>query len=135
MPAFFSPLKYMSSVKNIKNFTVAADLGSGSSFRRSINLAFQPTDAIIRQISYNGLVASETGVFLIWCSLLNDYIGSFQVNNFGITLQPRIQLHLLSPAQQIDVQFQIHAVSAGGSISPTDTLVGRLVVLIDFIQN
>ena len=122
-------------VGNIKNTVFAADLSAGPTFRQNINLGFQPTDAVIRQITYNGLVASETGVFLVWCSLRNDYIGSFQVNNLGITFQPRIQIHLLSPVQQFDVQFQIHSVGAGGVIAPSSTLVGRIVILIDFIQN
>lgn len=122
-------------VKNIKNVAITADLSAGSSFRQNVNLAFPPSDAVIRQISYNGLVAAETGVFLVWCSLANDYIGSFQVNNLGITFQPRIQVHLPSPNQQMDIQFQIHSVSAGGALVPSTTLVGRIVILIDFIQN
>ena len=125
----------MSFVKNIKNITFTADLLSSSSFSRNINLAFQPTDAIIRQISYNGTIAAPTGVFLVWCSIINDYIGSFQINNFSITLQPRIQLHLHSPIQQSEAMFQIHEVTASGGTAQTNTLTGRIAVMIDFIQN
>lgn len=124
----------MSSVKNIKNFTVSAQLGAGSDFWRPIQLGFQPTDAIIRQISYNGAIAVEGGVFLIWCSLINDFIGSFQINNFGVTLQPRVQIHMHSPLLN-SLQFKIYTVRADGTATPTTALAGDLVVLIDFIQN
>ncbi len=122
------------SVKNIKNVTISADLSTGSDFFRDLGVRFMPTDAVIRQISYSGPNATEAGVFMVWCSLINDFIGTFSVNNYGITVQPKIQLHFTSPIQS-SAQFKIFTITAGGAVAPFTGLVGDFTISIDFIEN
>ena len=90
----------------IKNFTANADLSSGNSFFRTTNFGFQPTEAVVRQISYLGPNAQEVGNVLVWCSITNDFIGCFNVGAYGAMVNPQTQILLTSPLQN-QIQFQI----------------------------
>jgi hypothetical protein len=121
------------SITAIKNFTVNADLGSASSFYRQTNFGFQPTMAIVRHISYMGPNPQEIGTFLIWSSLINDFIGSFSISNYGAMLSPQTQIFLPAPVPN-QLQFKIYAVGAVGAADPYDGLLGDLSIQIDFIK-
>ena len=122
----------MPRIKNIKNLTVNAS-GSAASIIAPTAFGFQPDEAVVRQISYFGPVAQEAGNFLIWCSLHNDYIGSFQVNNFGITVNPNITI-LIQSMLPSSLEFRIDTVLADGSTTPYTALVGDITIHMDFLK-
>ena len=122
----------MPRIKNIKNFIVNAS-GSATSFMQDTKVAFQPDEAIVRQISYSGPVAQEAGNFLVWSSLINDYIGSFQVNNYGATSNPNIHIMIHSMLPNT-LEFRIDTVLSNGTTVPYLGLTGDFTMHIDFIK-
>ena len=122
----------MPRIVAIKNFT-AMGSSSATEFRAKSNFGFQPDEAVIRQISYSGPNAQEAGIFHIWSSLANDYIGCFEVSNFGVTLTPHTLILLKSPLPN-ELSFRIDSVAADGTAIPYTGLVGDIGVRIDFIK-
>lgn len=121
-------------VKNIKNWTVNADLSAGTSeFHCQPNCPFQPDLAIIRQITFSGPTVQVAGSFLIWCSLINDFIGSFQISQYGLCITPNTEILLQGPLSS-DLRFQIFTIEAGSTTAPYTGLVGDLSIGIDFIR-
>lgn len=120
-------------VKNIKNWSINTDVQDFSEFRCQTNCPFQPDIAVIRQITFSGPAAQVAGNFLIWCSLTNDFIGSFQINQYGCSVTPNTEILLQGPLPN-EVRFQIFTIVAGGSTVPYDQLTGDLSIGIDFIR-
>ena len=123
----------MPRIKNIKNLTVTA-VGSATPFTAQTSFGFQPDEAIIRQITYFAPgIAQEVGNFLIWSSLINDYIGSFQVNNYGVGVNPNIQI-IIQSLLPSSLDFRIDTILADGSRVPHLGLTGDFTMHIDFIK-
>ena len=122
----------MPRIAAIKNITVTAE-GSATDIKKRTDFGFLPHEAIIRQISYMGPNAQEPGTFLIWSSLINDYIGSFQVNNYGTVVNPNIHILITSPLPN-ELTFRIDTVDATGQGMPYTALIGDFVMHIDFIK-
>lgn len=123
----------MPRIKAIKNFTAVMDEPKAA-FWRPTGLLFQPDEAIVRQISYATTV-KEDGVLLVWCSLVNDYIGTFTAGeNYSVSVAPNTLL-LLSGATPNQVMFRIDAMDPiTSAVVPRTDLEGHFAISIDFIK-
>jgi len=124
----------MPRIQVIKNVTAVAS-GTATPFEKSTNFGFWPDEAIVKQISYSGPDAYLAGVYFVWCSLINDYIGSFTVNNLGTTVTPKTRIHF--PRNQpmpINVTFRVDSLNGAGTEMAPATLTGDISVSIDFIK-
>ena len=119
----------MPRIQVIKNVTVIAS-GSATPFEKATDFGFWPDEAIVRSISYFGPDATVDGVLTVWCSLINDSIGSFTVNNYGTTVTPNTHIHF-PRGQPLPANVTFHIDNAG---VPLTTLVGDFVISIDFIK-
>jgi hypothetical protein len=130
----------MSRIDKIKNLSVFNDLtASPTSWWTNSNLHFVPDEVVVRQISYNGAPTAD-GVFLIWCSLTNDYIGSFSVaeasgfTSVGVNVTPNTRIQCLPNSINQSLQFQIHSINAQSQPFASNNLTGRIVINLDFIS-
>jgi hypothetical protein len=122
----------MPRVTAIKNLTVIAG-GSATPFWKSTSWGWDPHEAIVRQISYSGSDAFLPGTFLVWCSLIQGHIGTFQVGQYGATTHPKIQI-LIPSAMPTSLEFRIDTVQADGTTAPYTGLVGDISIHIDFLK-
>lgn len=124
----------------IKNVAIYNDLThSPTSWYQNTNLHFVPDEMIIRQITYHGPNTGD-GAFLIWCSAINDYIGSFSVSEatgfttVSITCAPNTHIALLPNSINQTLQFQIHSISGSGTPVTDSTLTGTIIINLDFVK-
>lgn len=82
---------------------------------------------IIRQLQYSNIAGADSGIYLIWCSLTSNYIGSVYVGIQGVSLTPGTTLSLPENLQSMD--FRI--VPANGAFTgPT----GQFCMTLEFID-
>ena len=127
----------MSHIQYIKNVTATGAFGGASGgtpgvFSKQINSipAPNPDEVIIRAINFRG-DSNDENLYLIWCNLTNDYIGSF----CGGSLSPHfpqttIKLNSLVPHT---LEFKIYTPSISGDIY-ADVMTGELAIHMDFIK-
>lgn len=129
-------------IDKIKNVTVYNDLtASPISWYSNTNLHFVPDEVVVRQITYNGPATDDGGVFLVWCSLINDYIGSFSIaeatsnySSISVNATPNTRIQCLPNSINQSLQFQIHGISAQSKPYATSVLTGQIVLNMDFIS-
>lgn len=92
-------------------------------------LNFQPDEAIVRQITFSSTVLSA-GIYLLWCSLTNDYIGAFHNRTNGTITFPNMRIPIKSGVPN-NLQFVIEL---AGTPGPVAGLNGQWAVQIDFIK-
>ena len=138
----------MSKIQSVKNVTIYNDLGAlGATgrFNQNLNLNNQPSECIVRSISYCGYPSDTPGMYLIWSSIINDYIGSFAVKLNGtaanytsnVNMTPQTLLTFQNPTGvNNQVQFIIMTIENGTglAIAVTNQLIGELAIGLDFIQ-
>jgi hypothetical protein len=138
----------MSDIKisNSQIFTWDTDINSTEYRIQSVTgLNFIPDIAILRQISYID-VSPETnfGQYFIWCSLTNNYIGSFyvatQLHSDPVDLGQSMfvsnpQSVITSGVNNISggVSFRIDILN-NGVYSSASTLNGVINIQIDFLK-
>lgn len=127
----------MSNIQYIKNVTVSSSFGNANGgtagiFSKEINNmpSPNPDEVIVRAINFRG-DSADNNLYLIWCNLTNDYIGSF----CGGSLSPHfpqtiIRLNALIPNT---LEFKIYTPSNSGDIY-TDQMTGELAIHFDFIK-
>jgi hypothetical protein len=124
----------MPTVEYIKNVTVATRFsGTPGSFSKPLTgmPASNPDEAIIRAINFNG-AADDSNLYLIWCNLTNDFIGSF----CGGSLAPHFPgttIRLMSPVPNM-LEFKLYTPTDDGSIVFVPQTWGDLAVHIDLIK-
>lgn len=130
----------MSHISKIKNVSIFNDLvSSPTSWYTNTNLHFTPDEAIVRQISYHGPPVGD-GVFMIWCSLTNDYIGSFSVSeasgftSVSANVTPNTRIQCLPNSINQSLQFQIHGISNQSIPFASNNLTGQIVINMDFVS-
>ena len=132
----------MSIYSIIKNVHVFANLlNNRDSFTRDFNLSFIPDEMRVHQISYNGLSDPlAEGSFLVWCSLISDYIGTFSISEVGamtthsVNVNPRTVVKLSPNIPPNQITFELHEVNTFSKATRTTVLPGNLVINMDFIQ-
>jgi hypothetical protein len=97
-------------------------------------LAFQPDLAIVRSISYSGPDVRIAGVYMIRSTLIEDFIGHIQINNYGNTVFP--DTHIPITRQLDTLGFSTHTPAATPMQSIAEKVGdGDWVISIDFIKN
>lgn len=131
----------MPKIDKIKNVSVYADLtNTPVNFYFNTNLHFTADEVLVRQISYNGPAIPGDGVYLIWSSIINDYIGSFSFGDTdnsvtaSVNVNPNTTIKCLPNSINQSLQFQIHRITDAGATSTTNSLTGRIVILLDFVR-
>lgn len=133
----------MKDIQSIKNVTVYQDLNTSTDFYQNLSLYGDCSDCIVRSITYSGPAIAEQGCYLIWCDLVNDFIGSFAIivnatdtTQNPINSNPQTHIHLREPLpSNSTIHFKIYNVSAGNRQAvATSTLSGDLAICLDFIS-
>ena len=138
----------MSKIQSVKNVTIYNDLGAlGATgrFNQNLNLNNQPSECIVRSISYCGYPVDTPGMYLIWSSIINDYIGSFALRLNGtvanytsnVNTTPQTLITFQNPVGVNNLaQFIIMVVDPGTglAVAVTNQLTGELAIGLDFIQ-
>lgn len=91
-------------------------------------LNFKPDEAIVRQITFSSTVLSA-GIYLVWCSLTNDYIGSFHNRTSGTITFPNMRIITKNDVPN-NLQFRIELAGTPGAAA----LAGQWAVQVDFIK-
>jgi len=130
----------MSKYNVIKNVSIYADLtNTPTVWDFKTGVVFPPDEIIVRQISYHGLPTSD-GIFMIWCNLTNNYIGSFSVSeSSGFTsvaanVNPNTVIQCLPNTIATSIQFQIHSINGVGVPFASNNLTGAIVINLDFCK-
>lgn len=129
----------MSRYDKIKNVSVFNDLtAQPTSWYTNTNLHFVPDEVVVRQITYHG-ATTDDGIFMIWCSLTNEYIGSFSVSDIStssvfVNVNPNTRIQCLPNSINQSLQFQIHSINAQNSPFASNALTGKIVINLDFIS-
>jgi hypothetical protein len=124
----------MSDIEYIKNVTVAHRFASSpGTFTHTITglpLSSNPDECVIRAFNFNG-DASDFNLYFIWCSLTNDYIGSFCGGSIAPHF-PQTRIRLNSPVPNM-LEFKLYTPTANGMVH-IDSTVGELGIHMDFIK-
>jgi hypothetical protein len=129
----------MSRIDKIKNLSVFNDLThTPMVWDFNTNLHFVADEVVIRQLSYQGPI-TDNGLFMIWCSLTNDYIASFAISDISTTssfvnITPNTRIQCLPNSINQSLQFQVHTVSGQNTAVSSNSLTGQIVINMDFIS-
>ena len=124
----------MANIEYIKNVTAFTSLNNKSGqFSTTITgIPNQnPDELVVRMINYNG-PAGDAFQYLIWCSLTNDYIGSFVGENISPS-SPQITIRLNAPITN-NVDFKFYRILEGGVLEFPENFVGNVCIHLDLIK-
>jgi hypothetical protein len=124
----------MSNIQYIKNFTTYQGFNASiGQWTQAVSMpSVNPDMCIVRGITYLGPSAS-TKVYLIWCSLTNDYIGSLNVDNIS-TQSPGTRIMLNSPVPN-SLTFQLYLINTvNNTISIDPAADGDIAIHLEFIK-
>lgn len=106
------------SMLSSNTFTVNFDTSFG----------FQPKQVIIRQMVYTNIAGADSGTYLVWSSLTNDYVGAVYVGIQGCITNPGTVLSI--PIVQPSITFRlIGALPQAYVIGPS----GLLTMTLEFV--
>jgi hypothetical protein len=120
-------------IEYIKNVTAFANfVASPGAFTATITgmPSHSPDVAVIRAINWNGQ-AVDGNLYLLWCNLTNDYVGSF----CGGALAPHFpQTHILlhAPVPTM-LEFKLYTPTPTGVVQ-IPNITGDLAVHMDFVR-
>jgi hypothetical protein len=124
----------MPTVEYIKNVTAATKLNNATGTFTKLMTGMPPAnpdEAIIRSINWNG-DAADNRLYLVWCNLTNDYIGSF----CGASLTPQslgITIRLNSPIPNV-LEFKLYTPLVGEEVMMPNDVTGEIAIHIDLIK-
>lgn len=125
----------MSNIQYIQNVTTFAGFNSSiGQWTKQILSApnDNPDVCIVRGITFLGPSISVKS-YLIWCSLINDYIGS--VNAANITTQSPGSMFLINKPIGNALTFQLHLIDTVANTASTDpTTDGDISIHLEFIK-
>ncbi len=119
-------------IQYIKNVTVWTQFtASAGSFSKTITGMPNsiPDEVIIRALNFNGQ-SDDGNLYLVWCNLTNDYIGSFCGGALAPHF-PQTKITLTNPVPN-ELQFVLYTPSASGLVTIPSTN-GDLAIHMDFI--
>jgi len=125
----------MPEIQYIKNVTVAKSFNAepGLMTKQLTGMPdHNPDECIIRTINWNGAV-DDTFMYLIWCNLTNDFIGSFCGGNIAPHF-PQSRIWLTGPVPNY-LEFKIY-VLRDGTDQPEmyGSLDGGLAITMEFAK-
>ena len=114
---------------NRKIITISQDLNADREWIYNLNLNFQPDQMIVKSITCNGNPAAPiTGNCLLYCSTINEVLGSFYNN--GCSVYPNTLYDSINyPINNIWV-FQVLNVDR----SVNATFNGGLIFQLEFVK-
>jgi len=125
----------MPEVQYIKNVTVARRFADelGEMTKQLTGMPdHNPDECILRAINWNGNV-DDTFLYLIWCNLTNDIIGSFCGGNIAPHF-PQTRIWLTGPVPNF-LEFKIYVLQDGTGIPvPYTHLEGELAITMEFAK-
>lgn len=110
-----------------RTYILNQSLVTSNPFSINVPQSFAPTHVIIRQILYANIAGVDTGTYLIWSSINNDYCGATYVGFQGAPTTPETVLQL-SCAQQT-IMFRVERANSG-----FDQPSGQLTMVLEFIK-
>ena len=120
-------------IEYIKNVTVSAAPSGSNSWVHTINNmpTLPPDEVVIRSISYNTDAAGDyDGVYTVWSSLINDYIGAVSgAVGQGGTHNPQTRIILNGSFLGNTINFRLDT-----SGLANNTIPGDIVICMDFIR-
>lgn len=125
----------LSTLEANQNIVATTDFtGPLATFSKNFKIEFTPDYVICRGISYTPFGADVLGTYLVYCDLIQGYVGSFNINQPAAgqtTSYPTIQniIHLLKRPVTSDYTFSVHTIN-----KTVATLAGQLAVHLDFIK-
>jgi hypothetical protein len=133
----------MPEIKSIKNITITQDFSATIDFYIKPYLLETPDECVIRGISYEGPTTDTSGIYLVWCDLINDFICSFAVDastiggtklthNINVCPQSRIIINTSSIYSQI--HLKIFSLDVGNVYIPCTTLTGEFALTLEFVK-
>ena len=91
-----------------------------------------PDEVVIRAINFNGQV-NDNFLYLVWCSLTNDFIASFCGGNLS-PQSPGTVIRLNAPVPNM-LEFKLYGMDAAGSEAKyMNAVTGDLAIHLDFIK-
>ena len=125
----------MPEVQYIKNVTVAKSF-NGTSGEISKQLTgmpdHNPDECIIRSINWNG-DPDDANLYLIWCNLINDFIGTLCGGNISPHF-PQTRIWLTGPVPN-HLEFKMYTMDPGTDKTVRDdTLVGDMAITMEFVK-
>jgi len=127
----------MPEVQYIKNVTVAKhfNVEEGVVTKQLTGMPdHNPDECIIRSINWNGK-ADDNQMYIIWCNLTNDIIGSFCGGNIAPHF-PQTRLWLTGPVPN-HLEFKIGVI--GRDVSQKDSIMyfpinGSISITLEFVK-
>ena len=89
---------------------------------------FPPSKMIIRQVIYSNINGVDSGSYLIWTNLTNDYIGGFYVGIQGESITPLTEIPIYMNNSVQTCIFQISPANKG-----YHPVSGNLTLVLEFI--
>jgi hypothetical protein len=125
----------MSNIHYIKNVTTFCGfVASPGQWTKQIPSmpSINPDVCVVRSITFLGPTNSQK-VYMIWCSLINDYIGSCTAAN--ITTQCPGSTFLLNSPVGNSLTFQLHVIdTVTNTVSLDQAVDGDVVIQMEFIK-
>lgn len=124
----------MSNIQYIQNETAfwAFDIKVGQWIHQISSIpAENPDVCIVRGITWMGPFSSQK-TYLIWCSLVNNYIGSVNVAN--ITTQSSGAMFILNKPIGNSLTFQLHMIGLNGVALTDPAVEGAISIHLEFIK-
>jgi len=125
----------MPEVQYIKNVTVAKhfNVEVGVVTKQLTGMPdHNPDECIIRSINWNGVV-DDAYMYLIWCNLTNDIIGSFCGGNIAPHF-PQTRIWLTGPVPN-HLEFKLYVFQDGNSPPVVYSAVnGGLAITLEFVK-
>jgi len=124
----------MPEIQYIKNVTIAKVFGLEEAIvtKQLTGMPDQnPDECVIRSINWNGGV-DDTFMYLIWCNLTNDFIGSFCGGNIAPHF-PQSRIWLTGPVPN-HLELKIYILQPNAPPIVYNALNGGLAITMEFIK-
>jgi hypothetical protein len=125
----------MSNIQYIKNVTTFSTFSSSlGQWTQSVQMPSENPDmCIVRGITFLG-PSGSLKVYLIWCNLTNDYIGSLNAENVA-TQSSGMRFMLNNPVPN-NLTFQLHLIdTTNNTVSVDPAADGDIAVHLEFIKH
>jgi hypothetical protein len=122
---------------------ITQDLSATVSFYNKPFLSYTPDECVVRSLSYQGPTTAISGVYLIWCSLINDFICSFSVDasslggtklTHSVNVFPQTRIMINTNLICNEIQYKIYAIDPANNLVQCSTLAGEMALTLEFVE-
>lgn len=109
-----------------------ATLGSLSFFVNldQYQIPFTPSKLIVRQLIYCNISGVDTGTFLLWSNITNQYIGACYVGIQSIGQFPETIINLTNSSRNYEFRLS----PALSTFTPSGNPTGNLTMTLEFVE-